>query len=84
MTFTKNKEVKGVKCTKFRPILLMVVQGFGGRVFFYSRGRPHVRLVNLFLSVICKDFLHLPGFLVFSYSSIIETRIVQKLIMKVG
>ena len=30
----------------------------GKAIFCYSCGRPHVRLVNLFLSVICKDFLH--------------------------
>ena len=34
MTFTKNKEGKGVRDTKFWPILLMVVHGFGARVFF--------------------------------------------------
>ena len=45
-----------------------------------------------FLSVICKDFLHLCGCLVLHcffeassiYSSIIETKDVQRLIMKVG
>ena len=62
------------------------------RFFSYSFGRPHVQFVNLFLSVICKDFLHLSGFLVLHcffealliYSSIIETKEVQRFIMKVG
>ena len=36
---------------------------FWGKGFFsYSCGRPHVQLVNLFLFVICKYFLHLFGF----------------------
>ena len=60
---------------KFCQILIVVV--YGGRVF---------------LSVITTDFLHLCGCLVFHcfleassiYSSFIETKEVQKLIMKVG
>ena len=78
--------------TKFWPVLLMVLHGFWGRCFFYSFGRPRAQLVNLFLSVICKDFLDLFGCLVLRcflegrliYSSIIETKEVQRLIMKVG
>ena len=42
MTFTKNKEGEGAGSTKFWPVLLMC---------FYSCGRRHVPLVNLFLSV---------------------------------
>ena len=49
MTFTKNKEGEGVGVTKFQPVLLLA---------FDSCGRRHVRLVNLFLSVTYKDFLH--------------------------
>ena len=66
---------------------------FWGKGFFsYSCGRPHVQLVNLFLSMICKYFLHLFGFSVLHwffealliYSSIIEIKEVQRLIMNVG
>ena len=66
---------------------------FWGKGFLsYSCGRPRVQLVNLFLSVICKGFLHLFGFLVLYcflkalliYCSIIETKEVQRLITKVG
>ena len=32
---------------------------WGKRVFSNSCGRPHVQLVNLFLSAICKNFLDL-------------------------
>ena len=47
---------------------------------------------GVFLSVICKDFLHLCGCLVLHcfleassiYSSVIETKEAQRLIMKVG
>ena len=55
---------------------------FGGKGFFsYPCGPPHVQLVNLFLSVICKDFLHLFDFIVLHcffkalliYNSIIKT-----------
>ena len=56
MTFTKSKEGDGVGDTKFWPIL--------ASFFSYTCGRPHIQLVNLFLSVIYKNFLHLLGFLV--------------------
>ena len=57
-----------------------------------SCGLPHAQLVNLFLSVISKSFLHLFGCLVLhcflearsSYSSVTETKEVQRLIMEVG
>ena len=56
MTFTKNKEREVVWGTECRPVLLMAVHGFWGRVIFYSCGRRHVR--QPFFSVICKDLLH--------------------------
>ena len=40
--------------------------------FFQSCGRPYVRLVNLFLSVVCKDFLHLFGCLVLYCQAFIQ------------
>ena len=73
MTSTMNKEEReGAGGTKFSPILLMVVQ--------------------VFLSVISRYFLHLCGCLVLNcfleacsiYKSIIETKEVQRLTMKVG
>ena len=75
VTSTKKIEGEGAGGTKFWPILLMVVHGFPGE--------------GGFLSVICKDFLHLCDCLVLQYfleagsiySSIIER---QRLIIKVG
>ena len=65
---------------------------FGKWFFSYSCGRPHVRLVNLFLSMINKEFLHLFGCLMLHcfrdvfliYCSVIETKEVQRLIVKVA
>ena len=34
MMFRKKKEQEGVGCTQFWSILLMVMDSFGGRVFF--------------------------------------------------
>ena len=45
LTFTKKIKGEGTGGTKFWPILLMVLHGFFGE--------------GGFLSVICKDFLHL-------------------------
>ena len=61
LTFTKNQKGKGAGGTEFWPLL---PKDFEERVFSYSCERPQVRLVNLFLSVIRKFFLHLLGFLV--------------------
>ena len=65
---------------------------FGKWFFSYSCGRPHVRLVNLFLSMINKEILHLFGCLMLHcfldvfliYCSVIETKEVQRLIVQVA
>ena len=75
---TKEIERKGAGGTEFWSILLNVVHGFLGE--------------GGFLSVICKDFLHLCDCLVLHYfleaspiySSIIERKREQRLFIKVG
>ena len=60
--------------------------------FSYSCRHPHAQLVNLYLSVICTDFLHLFDCLVLHcfiktrliYNSVLETKEVQRLTMKVS
>ena len=78
ITSRKKIEVEGAGGTKVWPIWLMVVHGFFGE--------------GVFLSVICKDFLHLCDCLVLHYfleassiySSIIERKREKRLIIKVG
>ena len=62
MTFTKNNDGESVGG---QTILANFPNGcvwfLENGIFSYSL-RPHVQLVNIFFSVICKDFLHSTGF----------------------
>ena len=91
MTSTKNRGER----SGWHKILANFANGcawFLGKGFFsYSYGPPRARLINLFLSVIYKDFLLLFGCLLLQcflearliYSSITETKEIQRLIMTV-
>ena len=63
MTFTKNNDGESVGGQKILANFPNDCVWFlGNGIFSYSCVRPHVQLVNLFFSVIYKDFLHSTGF----------------------
>ena len=63
MTFTKNNDGESVGGQKILANFPNDCVWFlGNGIFSYSCVCPHVQLVNVFFSVICKDFLLSTGF----------------------